>query len=36
MFGDEESWGLVGGLAPAAGVFVELVRDVISQIGSSL
>jgi len=36
QIGDEDSWRIVGALARAAGVFVELVRDVISQIGSSL
>jgi hypothetical protein len=33
--GEEDSWRIIGALAPAAGVFVQLVQDVISQIGGS-
>jgi hypothetical protein len=34
--GEEDSWRIIGALAPAAGVFVQLIQDVISQIGGSL
>jgi hypothetical protein len=34
-FGEEDTWRIIGALAPAAGVFRELIKDVQSQIGGA-